>query len=516
MNEQFDFRALLLRIQDLLSENDRHRLHFLLGEDVPRYLRDDFSFSGTLRLLDSLFEKAFISDQDCDYLIEAFNKIHCHDAMRRLQGYQLARKQSNQRSFSLQDILLQDSEDDKICPPRIMRDIADPIMIEDSSTSLTDIALQYNPPISSPSVSNQTDKNIHRSSRMNTIFRIPLTLREYILLMIITILATLASLLAIKLWSKYSQPNTITVSGIPNISLNARWSQNGVTAAGGHGAGNATNQLNSPFGLSIDDDQTIVIADWGNNRIVEWKKGDKKGRVFSSGHNQINIYYQLHYPTDVLIDKATDSVIICSNGNGRVLRWPRRSGSTEREVLINGISCYGLAMDDQKLLYISDAVSNEIRRYNTGDQNGTVIAGGHGRGDGLNQFDDAFYIFVDQKQAVYVSDNENHRVMKWDKCATEGIVVAGGHGVGSALTQLNFPQGLFVDTLGTVYVADSRNNRVVRWPKGAQQGFVIVGGNGLGERATQLNAPWGLSFDRYGSLYVVDSSNNRVQRFSLE
>ena len=80
MNAQFDFRALLLKIQDLLSDNDRHRLHFLLGEDVPRYLRDDLSLSGTLHLLDSLLEKAFISDQDCDYLIEAFNKIHCDDA----------------------------------------------------------------------------------------------------------------------------------------------------------------------------------------------------------------------------------------------------------------------------------------------------------------------------------------------------------------------------------------------------------------------------------------------------
>ena len=86
MTEQFDFRALLLKIQDLLSENDRHRLHFLLGEDVPKYLRDDPSLNGTLHVLESLFEKAIISDQDCDYLIEAFNKIHCHDAAKRLKG----------------------------------------------------------------------------------------------------------------------------------------------------------------------------------------------------------------------------------------------------------------------------------------------------------------------------------------------------------------------------------------------------------------------------------------------
>jgi hypothetical protein len=86
MNTQFDFRGELLKIQDLLSDNDRHRLHFVLGEDVPRYLRDDLSLSGTLRLLDSLVEKAFISDEDCHYLIEAFNKIHCRDAVKRLQG----------------------------------------------------------------------------------------------------------------------------------------------------------------------------------------------------------------------------------------------------------------------------------------------------------------------------------------------------------------------------------------------------------------------------------------------
>ena len=86
MNAQLDFRALLLRIQDLLSDRDRHRLHFLLGEDVPRALRDDVTFNGTLRLLDSLLEKTFISDQDCEYLIDAFKKIHCLDAARRLQG----------------------------------------------------------------------------------------------------------------------------------------------------------------------------------------------------------------------------------------------------------------------------------------------------------------------------------------------------------------------------------------------------------------------------------------------
>jgi hypothetical protein len=82
----FDFRAVLLKIQDILSDKDRQRLHFLLGDDIPRYLRDDPSLSGTLRVLESLLEKAIISDQACDYLIDAFNKIRCHDAAKRLKS----------------------------------------------------------------------------------------------------------------------------------------------------------------------------------------------------------------------------------------------------------------------------------------------------------------------------------------------------------------------------------------------------------------------------------------------
>jgi hypothetical protein len=86
MSTQFNFRALLIRIQDLLSESDRQRLHFLIGNDVPKHLREDLSIRGALHVLESLFDKAIITDQDCRYLIEAFRNIRCHNAVERLQG----------------------------------------------------------------------------------------------------------------------------------------------------------------------------------------------------------------------------------------------------------------------------------------------------------------------------------------------------------------------------------------------------------------------------------------------
>ncbi|CAF3103690.1 unnamed protein product [Rotaria socialis] len=244
---------------------------------------------------------------------------------------------------------------------------------------------------------------------------------------------------------------------VVNIPANATWKQNGVTIAGGHGQGGATNQLWGPYGLFVDDDQTVVIVDYYNHRIMQWKNGDTaNGQVVAGGKGAGNGLHQLNWPTDVLIDKETDSLIICDAGNRRVVRWSRRSGTTQGEILIDSIDCYGVAMDEQRYLYVSDYEKHEVRRYQLGEKNGTLVAGGNGKGDGLNQLNLPRYLFVDRQQTVYVSDHLNHRVMKWNKGAKEGIVVAGGEGEGNALTQLSYPNGIFVDTLGTLVTIERK------------------------------------------------------------
>ncbi|CAF3778628.1 unnamed protein product [Rotaria sp. Silwood1] len=316
-----------------------------------------------------------------------------------------------------------------------------------------------------------------------------------------------------------TQPSIKTTSIIPNIPIDARWSQKGKSIAGYNKRGNATNQLNRPHGLFVDDDQTMIIADFGNHRIVQWKMGDTNGQVVAGGKGEGNQLDQLKYPTDVLIDKETDSLIICDRENRRVVQWSRCSGTSQGEILIDNIRCWGLFMDDQRYLYVSDIEKHAVRRYQIGDKNGIIVAGGNGKGADLNQLKEPTYIFVDQHQTVYVADNNNHRVMRWNKGAKEGVVVAGGQGQGHALTQLSCPYGLFVDTLSTIYVADSLNHRVIRWPKGARQGTAIVGENSQGAGANHLRSPLGLSFDRQGNLYVVDGGYDgydRIQFFSIQ
>ncbi len=285
--------------------------------------------------------------------------------------------------------------------------------------------------------------------------------------------------------------------------------------AGGNGQGNGINQLYDPWGLYVDDDQTVYVADHSNHRIVEWKWNATSGQVVAGGNGEGSGAHQLSYPQDVIVDKERDSLIICDRGNRRVVRWPRRNG-TSGETIISNIFCWGLTMDENGSLYVTDFEKHEVRRYRRGESRRKVVAGGNRRGNRLDQLSHPQYVFVDRDHSVYVSDYGNARVMKWVEGAKQGIVVAGGQGEGNGLKQLSNPDGVVVDQLGTVYVADDGNHRIMRWVKGATQGSVIVGGNGEGGQSNQLNGLIGLSFDRHGNLYVADYRNHRVQKFNID
>jgi sugar lactone lactonase YvrE len=303
---------------------------------------------------------------------------------------------------------------------------------------------------------------------------------------------------------------------ILHIDKNTKWIQNGITIAGGHGKGNGLIQLDWPESIYIDDDdRKIYIADSDNHRIVEWKFDSNISHIVAGGNGQGNRIDQLDYPADVIVDKTNDSLIICDCRNRRVVRWSRRN-TTHGQTIIFDIDCYGLAMDNNGDLYVSDLVKNEVRRWKIGQTNGVIVAGGNGEGNHLNQLYLPTSIFVDQDHTVYVSDEKNHRVMKWMQDAQEGIIVAGGQGQGDNLTQLSYPRGVIVDRFGNVYVADSNNHRVMRWPKESQIGSIVVGGNGEGKQSNQFHYCKGLSFDRQGNLYVVDWDNNRVQKFDVD
>ena len=298
--------------------------------------------------------------------------------------------------------------------------------------------------------------------------------------------------------------------------MNTKWNQYATTVAGGYGKGNELNQLCVPYAIDVDDDdQCIYIADTQNHRIMKWKYDAKCGEVVAGNNGYGNRINQLYYPSDMIVDKKNNCYIIADYGNRRVVRWSRQNDRVQ-QIIISDIVCLHLAMDQNGDLYVSDCDKNEVRRWKIEETKGTIVAGGNGKGNNLNQLNFPTSIFVDQDYSVYVSDRGNHRVMKWVKGAKEGIVVAGGQGQGYNLSQLSCPMGVIADHLGNVYVADSRNHRIMCWYEGSNEGSIVVGGNGHGEQQNRLNFLDGLSFDRDGNLYVVDQGNCRVQKFDID
>ncbi|CAF0770479.1 unnamed protein product [Adineta ricciae] len=293
---------------------------------------------------------------------------------------------------------------------------------------------------------------------------------------------------------------------IPKKMISKKWKQAATCVAGGNGFGDKLNQFSFPQGIFIDRNQNIFIVDCLNHRIMRWKPNATQGEIVTNANNA----NRLSYPRDVIFDERDQSLIISDLMNRRVIRWWNES---QQEILIDDVSCHGLAMDKDGYLYVSDWKKHEVRKWKMGE--GKLVAGGNGRGCRSNQLKSPTFIFVDDEQSIYVSDYENHRVMKWRKDAEEGIVIAGGHGQGNNLNQLCHPEGVIVDKCGQVYIADNGNDRIMRWCEHDDEGEVIVGGKGRGKGSNQLSYPTGLSFDAEGNLYIVDFGNVRIQKFDL-
>ncbi|CAF0805913.1 unnamed protein product [Adineta steineri] len=137
-----------------------------------------------------------------------------------------------------------------------------------------------------------------------------------------------------------------------------------------------------PYSVYVDDDQTIYIADHGNNHVIAWKYGATSGQLIASGNGsgfngsgcETN---QLNKPINVVVDRRRNHVFISDSGNMRVVRWPCENG-TNGEVIISNISCRGLGIDNNGDLYVSDWKKNEVRRWKQGETEGAIVAGGNG------------------------------------------------------------------------------------------------------------------------------------------
>ena len=290
-----------------------------------------------------------------------------------------------------------------------------------------------------------------------------------------------------------------------------------VTIVGEHKLGQAKDRLRNPLGLCLID-QYVLVTDTLNHRVLMYpnKRNATLSKIIAGNGQSGYSLNQLNGPTDMIYHTKSQSIIICDRRNRRILQIPSIS-RRKTKILLADIACWGVAIDRNDNIYVSDTDRHAVKRFRLGNRRLETVAGGNGQGSRLNQLSHPTYIALGPADEIYISDSENNRVVKWNMNDTEGTIVAGGKGRGKNFNQLDYPMGLAVNDLGTVYVADYWNHRIMRWFQNSSTGQQIVGDRYRADRGQcDLNCPAGIRLDDEGYLYVADSQNQRIQKFCIE
>ena len=203
--------------------------------------------------------------------------------------------------------------------------------------------------------------------------------------------------------------------------------------------------------------------------------------VFGNGRPDSSLF-QLQWPWGITVN-ANNSMLITDTGNGRVLQVTENA--SVGVVVASGspwLYSRKAYFDDSRMdLFVIDSDPCRMRRYHNGSSLLTTVFGGT-CGANLTQFESAASFCVDSVGNFYVADNYNHRIMFWAANTTNGILLAGVTGVpGNDTSHLHHPQDITFDEGNRfIYVADTFNHRILRYSLSNSNGTVVAGGNGPG------------------------------------
>ncbi|MCL6570372.1 MAG: 6-bladed beta-propeller [Bacillus sp. (in: Bacteria)] len=220
--------------------------------------------------------------------------------------------------------------------------------------------------------------------------------------------------------------------------------------------GSGKGQFKFPYGISVDDQGRVFVADLYNGNISIF---DEKGKFIDYFAPQASKDKKVSAPAALrIIDKKVYVTDIKANKvyvfdiNGKVLLEFGKPGTNEGE--FNAPN--GITADDEGNIYVVDTGNQRVQIFNKTGKFVKIINGSE-KGKGTSIFVNPRGIDIDSRGIMYVVSNLTHVVYGFDK---DGKKIFQLGGMGEQNGQFYLPNGLYVDKNDNVFITDTVNIRV--------------------------------------------------------
>ncbi len=271
-------------------------------------------------------------------------------------------------------------------------------------------------------------------------------------------------------------------------------------------------QLREPKTLALHPDGSVLVADSGNNRVLEFKPDGsawhvligtgKPGNTLDENDalkTQLTARQGLKVPHDK--QHKIDKILVADPGNGRILAVDRKDSSVE------------VFTDTGDLGFmLRSAEGTKITSSSPGQKLPTS-----------SELDSPNSIAVTREGHVLIADSGNHRVLL---ITDEGMKVFAGSADNTNFkgeadyNKLKHPSGVTVRPDGHVAISDTEHHRVLLFAPDGKSAKVLAGTGKKGKEVSwwnawlnptvELSSPCGLTSLADNSVIITDTGNNRL------
>ena len=308
---------------------------------------------------------------------------------------------------------------------------------------------------------------------------------------------------------------SVTVAGVTIAPGNIQTvAGNGTGGFSGDGGPATSAELNDPYGVFVDTQGNIFIADTDSSvirevvastGIIQTVAGTPDTTGFS-GDGAAATSATLDLPQGVFVD-AAGNIYIADTFNSVI----RVVNPGTQPVTIVGVTIPAGAIQTVAGTFYSAGLGTACQF--TGDNGPATSAflclpGG---------------VFADASGNIYIADTNNYGIREVVSSGTISTIAgtlgtAGYLGDGGPATsaQLNYPGGVFVDSTGNLFIADTLNYEIREVTAGnisalAGNATLAYSGDAVSAINAALSIPYGVFVDASGNLFIADTYNSALR-----